>query len=72
MLTDQEQANLTKKIMDSFTKDHPELNTRFGDTLSQMIINMEKNYVGIAVMYTLKYLAEADRLQSAKAQTQPT
>jgi len=59
VLTDQQVANLVKKISGEFAKAHPELQTTFGnDQLATMMLAHQRNYSIIAAQFTIKALDE--------------
>ena len=62
MITIQEQTKIAQKVMESFYKSHPELGYQSNNIINSLISDNAKNYIGIAILYTISELAETDRL----------
>lgn len=62
MITIQEQTKLAQKIMENFHKSHPELGYTSNNIITNLITDNAKNYIGIAILYTISELAETDRI----------
>lgn len=69
-LTDQDKAELSKRIINDFLKQHRELGYRFTNDLNQLanlMVSMEQNYAHIAIDFCLQFLDEHDLIAKEKS-----
>ena len=58
----QEQINLINSVLANFMKNHPELGYTSNNVLTNLNNDTIKNYVGIAISYTISELSESDKI----------